>query len=55
MASDKTTKPTYKIVGVVPGIVYYQGKEVDLRTLTEAQASKMANDPKCPYVVVATE
>jgi hypothetical protein len=46
-----TNAADFSIVGVVPGIVYYQGREIDLSKLTKEEGLKLADDPKMPYVI----
>jgi len=49
--SKTTDDAGFSIVGVTPGIVYYQGKEIDLSKLTKEEGLKLADDPKMPYVI----
>ncbi|MBL8002847.1 MAG: hypothetical protein JNL05_12900 [Flavobacteriales bacterium] len=35
----------------VPGVVFlHKGATVDLRTITEEQAARLANDPSCKFI-----
>jgi len=45
MAGDKT----YKVVGVVPGDVYFKGQIIDLRILSNEQAARLIEEG-IPYL-----
>ncbi len=53
MAGSNVTKKEsgYKIVGVVPGKVYYKKKVIDLRTISKSDAMTLVKDPNFPYLV----
>ena len=47
----KSVSNDFRLVGIAPGELLYAGKEIDTRTMDYTTAAKMADDPKCPYVV----
>ncbi len=47
-------KDKYKVVGVVPGLVKYQGVQYDLRKMSDEVAAKLAEDKKFRYLELIT-
>ncbi|MGB4775707.1 MAG: hypothetical protein WBP45_11070 [Daejeonella sp.] len=55
--AKKTIKPAareFRVVGVLPGLISFKGREYDLANLTEDQVAYLI-EKKCPYVEWADE
>lgn len=50
MPKVEVKDPGYKIVGVKPGPVVYNGREIDLSIITKKEALTLAKDPNFSYI-----
>lgn len=46
---NKRVAREFRVIGVTPGLIFFNGKNIDLSAITEREASELIGD-KCPYV-----